>query len=123
MMLNPSREKAFLGKSVGGAHHKTGKPATVPIDKLERKWVENTVVVYIGQTNSIRARMETRLKFATGEPVRAWGGRYMWQMKNYRALKICYLKCSEPESAALERKLIRLFQAQYGGCKPFANIR
>jgi len=123
MMLNSGREKAFLDESVGGAHHKTGESATVPVSELEKKWVDNTIVVYIGQTNSIRARTETRLKFANGKPVRAWGGRYMWQLKNHRELKICYLKCSEQASATLERKLIGLFQAQYGGCKPFANIQ
>lgn len=116
----------FLSQSVGG--HFKGKNPTVNISKLYQKWVNNSVVIYIGQAGggtskeTLNDRLKTYMSFGKENPVGHWGGRYIWQLKNNRRLKICWKSISNDDPEKVEKSLIKEFESQFGK-KPFANIR
>lgn len=115
----------FLVNSVGG--HFKGKNPTVDIEKLKMNWVDNTLVVYIGQTGggpsdaTLSKRMKQYMKFGQGQPVGHWGGRYIWQLKDNRKLKICWKSLPNDDPREIEKNLIQQFENHYNK-KPFANI-
>ena len=116
----------FLSTSVGG--HFKGKDPTVDLQKLKSKWVDNTLVVYIGQAGgrdskeTLFDRLKTYMSFGNGNPVGHWGGRYIWQLKNNRKLNICWKPVTDDDPERVEKELIKKFENHYGK-KPFANIR
>ncbi|MCH8034838.1 MAG: hypothetical protein IH950_13915 [Bacteroidetes bacterium] len=115
----------FLQKSVGGRFKR--KNPTVPLQKLKDRWVDNTLVVYIGQSGggtssaTINKRMKQFMKFGQGQPVGHWGGRLIWQIKNNRKLKICWKTLTNNDPREIEKELIQQFENHYFK-KPFANI-
>ena len=113
------RKPEFLKKGTGGKLR--GNP-NVEVSKLEKKWVEGAQVVYIGQTTNIRQRVKTRLEFGRGRAVRAWGGRYIWQLKDAEELLIAWKKVGPADLLKTERMLINHFKRTYGKL-PFANLR
>lgn len=116
----------FLTKSVGG--HFKGKDPTVPIDKLKKKWINNTLVAYIGQSGggdsneTMDSRLNTYMRFGQSNPVGHWGGRYIWQLKHNRKLKICWKSLPDQDPREIEKELIKEFEMHYKK-KPFANLR
>ncbi|GIK61827.1 MAG: hypothetical protein HND40_06610 [Ignavibacteriota bacterium] len=119
--LNPE----FLSQSVGG--HFKGKNPTVSVPDLQSKWVEKTLVVYIGQAGggasdaTLKKRLRQFMKFGQGQPVGHWGGRLIWQLKNNRKLKICWKTLITEDPREVEKNLIQQFENHYYK-KPFANI-
>ena len=58
----------FLLQGTGGFFK--GKDPNVPIAELKTNWIENTCVIYIGQTKTtIRKRVKDYLKFGCGQKV------------------------------------------------------
>jgi len=116
----------FFMKSVGGNFKR--KDPTVPIERLQRKWVNNTLVVYIGQSGggtsseNLNSRLNTYMSFGQSNPVGHWGGRLIWQLKHNRKLKICWKSTPDQDPREVEKGLIKDFEDHYGN-KPFANIR
>ena len=97
--------------------------STVSQDVLKKKWVAKTTIVYIGQTKNLRERIILRARFADGERVRAWGGRYLWQLDDsiQRKMSVCWETCDNPKD--MEKKAIDNFKKNYGNRLPFANLR
>ncbi len=121
----PSESPTFLAESIGG-HFKERTP-TVPIERLEKKWIPNAIVVYIGKAGSLtgtatlRSRLRQYMKFGQGKPVGHWGGRFIWQLADSADLLVCWKPTPDSDPYAEESILINAFRAVYG-TRPFANL-
>ena len=78
LVLRPdSAAPMFLAQSIGG--HFKGKDPTVAEETLRRKWIDETVVVYIGKagradgTATLRSRLLAYMQFGQGKPIGHWG--------------------------------------------------
>ena len=122
----------FYPKGTGGYHK--GSDSNVDIFELERKWVDGTIVVYIGQAGGMRdgkwsdatlyRRIRQYIRFGQGQPVGHRGGRYIWQMKNYEDLIFCWkpLPNNIEDPMKVEGELLKEFKKIYGRL-PFANLK
>jgi len=122
----------FLSRGVGGFFK--GKDPNVSIPELESNWVDETVVVYIGQAGGIRAgkwsdatlseRIGAYMKFGQGRDIGHFGGRFIWQIKDHRDLVLCWKswpnKTKDPKE--VEGEWIQEFKSIYGK-RPFANLQ
>jgi hypothetical protein len=122
----------FVPKGVGGFFK--GKNPNVSTAELESTWVDGPIVIYIGQAGGIRAgkwsnetlngRISTYMKFGQGRNVGHFGGRYIWQIRNYGDLALCWKpwpnKMKDPKQ--VEGEMIQEFKARYGK-RPFANLQ
>ncbi len=122
----------FLPVGVGGFFK--GKNPNVTLNELARNWVEDTIVIYIGQAGGIRAgkwsnqtlndRISAYLKFGNGQNIAHYGGRYIWQIKDYKNLVICWKpllnKILDPKK--VETQMIADFKQSYNK-RPFANLQ
>lgn len=108
-------------KKSNPAGHYRGDPTVTP-DKLEKKWVPDATTLYIGMASNLRKRIMLRARFADGEPVRAWGGRYLWQLDDsiQKVMKVRWEVCDDP--GAKEREEIEKFKDNHEGRLPFANL-
>jgi hypothetical protein len=98
-----------------------GKDPTVSVDKLNEKRTVGTNILYIGESeDNVRERMKNHVKFWNGDPIRAWGGRVIGQIKNYKNLEVWYLESGTPKET--EKILLSEFVAKYKKL-PFANWR
>lgn len=124
--------RTFIYPGTGG--HYKGNDPNIPIVDLEKGWVENADILYIGKAGGVRrngvpyktnlkTRIRTLLKFGNmDDKAPHWGGRYLWQYKDSSELLIYWYVCKDNENAVqLEIKLINDFKRQYGRI-PFANI-
>lgn len=122
----------FMSKGTGGFHK--GRDPNVDISILESKWVEKTIVIYIGQAggikggrwsdNSLKSRIKSYMKFGAGKPVGHYGGRYIWQIEDSGSLHICWkpLPNKIRDPLEVEREMIESFRMIYGK-RPFANLK
>ena len=116
----------YLSMSVGG-HYKSKDP-TVPISTLETNWVDDAVVVYIGQAGrgkskaTLRKRLGQYMCFGEGDPVRHWGGRLIWQLDQHKELIVCWKPTGLKDAREVEKKMIADFKGIYGK-RPFANLQ
>lgn len=122
MVLNPNMEKlSFLETGTGGFFK--GKNPNVGISVLNDKWIDNTIVIYIGQTgNTLRRRIRDYIKFGQNKPVGHWGGRYIWQIKDAENLIFCWMKVDNTAPSIIEEQLLQDFKNKYSYL-PFANLR
>ncbi len=105
---------------IGTGGYFKGKNPNVSIDVLKEKWVSEDDILYIGQSENLRDRLEKLIRFGRGEPVGKWGGRYIWQIRD--AEKMLQVRWEINESPrALEEKLLIEFKKKYGKL-PFANL-
>lgn len=121
----------FLEKGSGGFYQ--GKDPNVSIDKLHKNWVDDTCVVYIGQTGGNRKgqpssgtlseRIETYIKFGQGENIGHRGGRCIWQLTDASDLLFCWKELPNDDPRKVEKELIGTFKRQHCGKRPFANLR
>ncbi len=125
LVVHKAKDKPeFIMPGVGGCF-KERDPNTSR-QKLESNWVDKNVVIYIGQAGggksnqTLRKRIRQYMKFGQGENVPHWGGRYIWQIENYRDLLICW-KTTDQDPRDIEKNLILGFQKIYGK-RPFANL-
>lgn len=115
----------FLEVSSGG--HFKGRNPAVDISTLQANWIEGAKVVYIGKAGSLtgRATLRSRLwqymRFGMGDPVGHWGGRFIWQLADAKALIVCWKPTPQEEPGDVESELIQEFRSQYGN-RPFANL-
>ena len=114
LVLNPTNKKPeFLTKGVGGFFK--GKDPNISISDLNKNWVENSKVVYIGKAGGIngnatlRSRLKQYLRFGQGFNVGHYGGRLIWQLKNHSDLIFCWMTLTDIEPRELEKKLIADF--------------
>lgn len=118
-------QPTYVRTSTGGWFK--GRDPSVPIDKLEKKWIETAHVLYIGKagaggtgTRGLRTRLGEYLSFGAGQPIGHWGGRYLWHLADSEALLLAWKPCSDPTHQ--ESLLLDAFAAVYGAL-PFANLR
>ncbi len=120
LVLRPSKTRPdFLGESTGGFFKE--KNPTVEIETLEQNWVEDTVVLYIGQTSTLKTRLRTLCKFGQGKAIGHWGGRCMWQLRDSSDLLVCWKGTPDAVPKVVESELIQEFKAAYDK-RPFANL-
>lgn len=112
-------EPQFLTKGTGGFFKK--QDPNVGIDVLRDNWVDNSCVLYIGQSKSLRERIRQYIHFGQGKPIGHKGGRYIWQLNDAKQLLICWKKTPEGNHQETERLLIQEFRSIYGK-RPFANL-
>ena len=133
----------FLENGTGGLKRKKDKSGklkiinpNVPVSELKSNWVDGTCVVYIGKAGGVDAkgkksnsklqkRISDYLDFGSGEPVGHWGGRLIWQIKDSKDLLFCWKAIQEQEGnpVEIEKEFIADFKRQYGGKRPFANLK
>ncbi len=115
----------FLEVSSGGNFK--GRNPAVEIPTLQAHWIDGAKVVYIGKAGSLtgRATLKSRLRqymrFGMGDPVGHWGGRFIWQLADARALLVCWKPTPNDDPGSVESELIQEFRSQYG-TRPFANL-
>jgi hypothetical protein len=109
---------AFLERSSAGRWK--GKDPTVPVDRLDREWVEGAQTLYIGKAKSLRERVGVLLDFGRGDAVMHYGGRLLWQVERCEDLVVAWQR--ERLFGAVETALINEFLEHFGRL-PFANLR
>ena len=109
----------FLERS-GGGWWKRQDP-TVPVERLQREWVQWTPTLYIGRAMSLRERIGELLRFSDGDAkARHWGGRLLWQIEAPRDLVLSWRE--DTDYAGAETDLLDEFIAELGRL-PFANLK
>jgi|SRR5690606_20361991 len=67
----------FLSSGTGGAFN--GRDPNVSIEELERNWVKNAPIIYIGKAGgesssaTIHSRLKQYFRFGEGKPIGHWG--------------------------------------------------
>ena len=119
----------FLEVGTGGLKRKKDKSGklkiinpNVPVSELKSNWVKDTCMVYIGKATTLSKRISQYLKFGNGKSIGHWGGRLIWQIKDSKDLQICW-KPVDADPREEEMRLIADFKRQYGGKRPFANLK
>lgn len=121
-------EPRFLKVGTGG-HFKNKEP-NVLVSELEKNWLDDTDILYIGKAGSLtgdatlRSRLYQYMQFGQGYNVGHWGGRYIWQLADRKSLMVCWLPTlhsQEPE--VVEKGFIQDFKLAHHGNRPFANLR
>jgi hypothetical protein len=126
LVLFDGAKPVFLPKSTGG--YFKGINPTVSVNKLENNWVENTIVLYIGQTGSgtskktLNDRIRQYMQFGQGKTVGYKGGRYIWQVANSSDFLICWKMLPDSNPRDIEKTLLAEFKIHYGKL-PFANLQ
>ena len=126
LVLNLSNKPPEFAPAGTGGHFK-GKNPNVSIAELKANWVEKTIVVYIGKAgkDGSAATLHSRLKqyfgFGQGGNVGHWGGRLIWQLKNYNDLVVCWKALPTEDPRTFEATLIQQFISKFHN-RPFANL-
>ena len=114
------RARPSSWSAVSGGWWKRQDP-TVPVERLEREWVQSAPTLYIGKAMSLRERIGELLRFSDGDAkARHWGGRLLWQIEAPRELVLGWRK--EPAYGGVETDLLDEFIAEFGRL-PFANLK
>lgn len=121
LVLKPQdMDVKFLETGTGG--HTKGNP-NVSIDKLKAKWIEDTLVLYVGRTGrTLYERINELLRFGQGENIDHWGGRYLWQINHSEELVICWKEMQDEDPEEIWKQLLWDFESVYSKL-PFANLR
>ncbi len=132
LILKTDRPHKFLKIGTGG-HFKKKNP-NVDISVLNDNWVDNSIVIYIGQAGGIRngkwsdsnlrERLNKYFDFGIGKPVGHWGGRLIWQIDGNDRLIVCWKELPNKikDPCLEESQLIEKFKTTFGR-RPFANLR
>jgi hypothetical protein len=103
-----------------------GKNLNYSVSNLSDRWVEDTIVINIGQAGgkgsnaTLKTRINQYLNFGKAKNATHRGGRSIWQIKNYQDLVICWKPTPGEDPKKAEESLIQEFKKIYGK-KPFAN--
>lgn len=111
----------FLEKGTGGFFK--GKNPNVAISKLQGKWLDDSPIMYIGQTTkSLQKRILQYLQFGSGMGVGHYGGRYIWQLKDADNLVFAWKPLPSTDTHDFEKRMLLDFHKEHGAL-PFANLR
>lgn len=126
IILRPENSKIEFVKNGTGGFFKSKDP-NVAVDELNKNWIEDTKVIYIGKAGgvgkkaTIKKRLKQYLNFGKGKKVGHWGGRYIWQIKDINDYLVCWKELPESEPKSEEVKMIDKFMQKYNKF-PFANL-
>ncbi len=115
--------------SVGTGGHFKNKDPNVSIKKLEREWVLDATIVYIGKAGGVnieanlKSRIKELIKFGEGKKYPHKGGRLVWQLCDAEQLLVCWKILKESQPREIEKAIIGIFKRSHGGMRPFANLR
>lgn len=125
LVLRPkSLEPVFEGRSRAGRHK--GRAPTIPIDELQRRWISDSEVLYVGKAGgssakaTLRKRVRQYQRFGQGHSAGHWGGRAIFQLLNWESLLVAWRRDDQP--ALIESSLLEQFKAHHGAL-PFANMK
>jgi hypothetical protein len=62
------------------------------------------------------------LRFGHGRVVGHWGGRFVWQLRDHTALRVCWKTTRAEDATPTETALQARFREHYG-VLPFANLQ
>ena len=115
----------FILEGTGG--HFKGRNPNKAIACLKDRWVDGTVVTYVGKAGGLgRATLLTRLRqftrFGLGKNVGHWGGRYIRQLRDSRDLLVCWKVTGNLVPRDVEKELIGAFTKRHSK-PPLANLR
>jgi hypothetical protein len=116
----------FLEHSVGGRFRQMDP--TISVEALSERWVHDAMVLYIGRARGpgVRSLLQQRVKryvrFGQGRAVGHYGGRFIWQLRDHRALLMAWMPTGDEDPAAAEARLQSAFLASHHRL-PFANLR
>jgi hypothetical protein len=126
MMLYISDEPPVFKKRNKAGRFR-GQNPSADREVLKKNWVENSLVLFIGQAGggnssaTLRSRIRQLITFGSGKPISHWDGRYLWQIKEVTKLVLCWQTTPDQDPHILEKKLINSFVRDYGTL-PFANL-
>ena len=119
------QEVEFLDRSTGG--HFKKKDPTVSLDDLEKAWVSDTSIIYIGKAGTLdgsatlRSRLKQYLAFGQGAQAGHWGGRYIWQLADAEELIVCWRTTDFHHARTVEKQILAAFESEHDRL-PFANL-
>jgi hypothetical protein len=125
VVLSTNTNVSFLSESTGG--HFKGRNPAVPISELEKNWVHESEIVYIGKAGgfnskaTLKKRLRQYMRFGQGVAVGHWGGRYIWQLQHSADLVVCWKPISDTEPKLVESDMIQKHVILYG-MRPFGNL-
>jgi hypothetical protein len=96
-------EKVFLEMGVGG--YFKGRDPNVSIDVLDKNWVNDAKIVYIGKAGgegsaaTLRSRLKCYLDFGKRKAVGHWGGRLIWQLSDAADIILAWKKNAKRRSS------------------------
>jgi len=90
------------------------------VKTLERKWVPDASVLYIGTATSLTKRVHAYRKHGEGKNAGHWGGRYLWQYARWPQTMVGW-KVTDGDPTVEESRLLDGFEAQFRRL-PFANL-
>ena len=116
----------FLATGTGG-HFKRRDP-NVPVARLRHEWVDDALVVYIGQSGSgssrtLKRQIAQMLRFGQGAPIGHWGGRLVWQLRDAKRLKVGWRALHGDDPRSVEAEWIAVFKSRHDGKRPIANLQ
>ncbi|HEX6393122.1 MAG TPA: hypothetical protein VFZ97_06745 [Acidimicrobiales bacterium] len=120
VLRRTGNEPAFRQSNPGGRFK--GQDPTVTADLLQKRWVANAPVVYIGKATRLLRRLRDFRDFGAGKPVGHWGGRLIWQLADADELVVAWKVTPSEEPREAERSLLDRFRSRYGSL-PFANLQ
>ena len=94
-----------------------------PPSVVESAWIDGSHIVYVGKAagaRGLKQRLRQLIDFGFGKPVGHRGGRLLWHLGDYAALRLRWLECACADTDAMETHLIDQFRAVHGA-RPFAN--
>ncbi|MFD8767136.1 hypothetical protein ACFV03_51040 [Streptomyces mirabilis] len=127
VVLRPSlTAPGFLNTSPAG--WRGHRDPTVRTEQLAAKWVQGAHIVYIGKADAgaaarhgLRGRLRQYGRSGVGSSGH-WGGRYIWQLRDFASLLVAWRTTAETRPAEAEADLIDEFILCHGR-PPFANLR
>ena len=99
-----------------------GKDPNVFLEELKSRWIDNTVVLYIGCSSNIRKRLKDFVNAGKGEANKCWGARLLWQIKGSQDFLLAWMPTGDGWEE-MKRQCIQAFKGSHGGKQPFANIK
>ena len=118
-----SESPRFTEVSPAGAVN--GKDPAVAVEVLEKKWVDEPEVLYIGKAtpaarSGLKQRLEAYRRHGAGQRSVHVGGRYVWQLEDRDDLLVAW-NVTDEDAAVVESRMLGDFKSRYGAL-PFANI-
>ncbi len=108
-----------------------GRKVNVSVGELADNWITfkngDEHIIYIGRAGgentktNLKKRIRKYILFGLGNKVAHYGGRYIWQIGNFRDLEINWEPVDRP--AEIERNLLDQFKKEHNQRLPFANLK